>query len=413
MTEIEGERGLRPETVLVHAGRPGWPRDEAPSSPASARWPGGVPTSPPIHPSSAFWHEEASALDAAFAGAPNAYSYSRHGNPTVADLETALARVEGTEAAVAYPSGMAAIHGALFAAGLRPGDTLLLSRDVYGATLTLARSLLSELGIRVELADVTRGDETIATLERLRPRAFLFETVSNPLLRVADGPALVRAARAAGTRTIVDNTFATPLGCRPAEWGADFVVHSTTKFIAGHGDVTGGVVCCSSPDRERLVALNKLVGAVPSPFDAWLALRGLRTLAVRVERQTANAQALAAWLAGHARVERVHYPGLASHPDHETARRVLATPGAMVSADLAGGRAAVTALLERCRIWVPATTLGDCTSLLLYPAMSSHRSLTPEERRAIGIGDGLVRFSVGLEDVEDLKRDLDRALAGA
>ncbi|MBE3590815.1 MAG: aminotransferase class I/II-fold pyridoxal phosphate-dependent enzyme [Firmicutes bacterium] len=398
--------GYRLETWTVHAGRPGWPREGHSAAPPEA----GQPTAPTIVPATAYWYPDAAALDRVIEDGTRGFSYSRYGTPTAAALEAALAGLEGTEAAIAYPSGMAAIHAALLGAGLRPGDRLLLSRDVYGATFTLARRLFVELGVQVELVDATDTAAARAALQRLRPRAFLFETISNPLLRVVDGPALVAAAHEAGALVIVDNTFATPLLARPAEWGADFVVHSTTKFLSGHGDVTGGVICTTAERRRALLELNKMVGAVPSPFDCWLTLRGLRTLAVRVERQTRTAAALAARLQAMPGVARVHYPGLPGHPDHERAARLLRAPGSMIALDLAGGRAAALALLERCRLWIPATTLGDSWSLILYPAMSSHRALTPEERAALGIGDGLVRLSVGLEDEEDLARDLERAL---
>lgn len=422
--------GVRPETWTVHAGRPGWPRRDSPAgdtapgdavpagpgaptaSAAVAPAPRGLPTAPPITPATAYWYPDAEDLDAVLGDHSRGFSYSRYGTPAAAALEEALAGLEGTEAAIAYPSGMAAIHAALLGTGLRPGDALLLSRDVYGATFTLARRFFAEMGVRVELVDATQPDAVRAALERLRPRAFLFETISNPLLRVADGPALVAAAHAVGAQVVVDNTFATPLLARPAEWGADFVVHSTTKFLAGHGDVTGGVVCTTAERRAALLELNKLVGAVPSPFDSWLALRGVRTLAVRVERQVRTAAALADRLQSLPGVVRVDYPGLPSHPDHALAARLLRAPGSMIAVDLAGGRPAALALLERCRLWIPATTLGDCWSLLLYPAISSHRALSPEERAEIGIGDGLVRLSVGLEDVDDLYRDLEQALGG-
>lgn len=409
---VGGEGGraeeLQPATLAVHAGRPGWRGDGETGLPRTA----GIPTSPPIHLSTAYWHPTAEDLDRAMAGEPGRYSYARFGSPTVAALEEALAALEGTEAACAYPSGMAAVFAALSAAGLGPGTSLLLSRDVYGATLALARDHFAPLGVEVRTVDATDLRAVAKALAETRPTAFLFESVSNPLLRVADGPELVRLAKAAGARVVVDNTFATPLGARPAEWGADFVVHSTTKFLAGHGDVLGGAVLSSAADRELLSARTKLIGSVPSPFDAWLALRGLRTLHVRLARQEENAARLADWLAGHPAVARVHYPGRPDHPDHEVARRVLRGPGAMVSADLAGGRPAASRLLASVRLWVPATTLGDCHSLVLYPAESSHRGLTPAERHALGIGDGLVRFSVGIEAFEDLRRDLARALAG-
>ncbi len=246
-----------------------------------------------------------------------------------------------------------------------------------------------------------------------RWRTLLVETISNPLLKVADLPRLAELAHAHRAAFIVDNTFATPVLCRPLELGADYVVHSATKYLGGHGDVLGGAVITSAARRKELYEINKLLGANLGPQDAWLVHRGLKTLPLRVMRQCANATEIAGWLAGHRRVAGVNYPGLAAHPQHELAGRLLCgSYGAMVSFDLAGaGQPEVFRFMEALRLIQSATTLGDVYTLTLYPAMSSHRALDAETRARIGIGDGLVRLSIGIEDVRDIIADLEQALA--
>jgi cystathionine gamma-synthase/methionine-gamma-lyase len=249
-----------------------------------------------------------------------------------------------------------------------------------------------------------------------RPAAVILETISNPLLKVADLPAVIERAHAAGAEVIVDATFSTPWLCRPLEYSADYVVHSATKYLGGHGDVLGGVIATSRPRRQSLNELLKLVGSILGPHEAWLILRGLKTLPLRVQRQCENALRVAQWLEAHPAVARVNYPGLPSHPHHELATRLFGGRGygGVVSFELAGGGApAAFRFLEALRLVLPATSLGDIYSLVLYPAMSSHRSLTPEERARLGISDNLLRLSVGIEDVADIQADLDQALRAA
>lgn len=394
-------------TLAVHAGERSLAH--AAAGPTEASF-GAVVT--PVFHSVGYTYDDTEALDAVFAGASANPVYARYGNPTVAGLEAAVAALEGGEAALAYGSGMAAIHATLLTAGARAGAAVVAAHDLYGATYALLVRLLATQGVAVRFVDVADLDAVEAALAATGAAALLVETVSNPLLKVADLPRLAELAHAAGAVFIVDNTFATPVLCRPLALGADFVVHSATKYLGGHGDVLGGVVITAAARRAELYELQKLLGANLGPQDAWLIHRGLKTLPLRVERQCANAAQIAAWLAQQPRVARVNYPGLPTHPQHALAGRLLGGAfGAMISFDLrAAGRAEVFRFMEALRLVQPATTLGDVYSLVLYPAMSSHRALPPEERRRIGIGDGLVRLSVGIEDPADIIADLAQAL---
>ncbi len=395
-------------TLAVHAGErrlTAQPADRAQAAFAA--------TVTPIYHSVGYTYEDMEDLDAVFSGTSANPVYTRYGNPTVAALEAAVAALEGAEAALAYGSGMAAIHAALLAAGARAGATVVAAHDLYGATYALLARLLVTQGVAVRFVDIADLDAVGAALAAAPPAALLVETVSNPLLKVADLPRLAELAHAAGAAFLVDNTFATPVLCRPLALGADFVIHSATKYLGGHGDVLGGVVVTSAARRAELYEVQKLLGANLGPQDAWLLHRGLKTLPLRVERQCANAARIAARLAGQPRVARVHYPGLPAHPGHALADRLLGGAfGAMISFDLRdAGRAEVFRFMAALRLIQTATTLGDVYSLVLYPAMSSHRALSPEERRRIGIGDGLVRLSVGIEDPADIIADLAQALA--
>ena len=375
------------------------------------------PTSTPIHNASGFFMPSFDALDEVFAGTRPGYYYTRDGNPTVRAFEAAVAALEGAPLVGAFSSGMAAIHAALLAADLKPGDSVLATRDCYGLTRVLLSTHFAELGIRTSFVDMTDRTAVERGLAE-RPKVMYLETISNPLVIVLDLPALAALARQAGARTIVDNTFASPYLVRPIEHGADLVVHSATKYIGGHGDVTGGTVAAADEETgRRLHYLAKLLGAVLGPNEAWLSHRGLKTLPLRMARQCDNALEIARWLEEHPRIERVYYPGLPSHPQHELTGRLLAVPGrygAIVSFDLANGnRDAVRCFMDALRLVAPAPTLGDLRTLTLYPAQASHRGLTPEERRAVGIGDGLVRLSIGIEEPTDLIADLDQALSAA
>lgn len=368
------------------------------------------PTTTPIYATSSFGYAAMDEADAVFAGAVDGYVYSRHGNPTVRALELAVADLEGAGDALAVGSGMAAITLALLN-DVQAGDHVLAATDLYGATTNLIEQVFGSLGVTATRVDARNLDAVRAAMAEHRPRAFVVETISNPLLRVADLPALVEIAKAHRCRVIVDNTFASPLLVNPLRLGVDTVIHSTTKYLAGHGDVTGGVVAASASRIADMRELLKLVGPITGPFDAWLTLRGIKTLPLRMERQCDNAAALADFLAQHPRVARVHYPGRADigpsaamFNDH---RR-----GGLVAFEIKdAGQEDVFRVFEAMRLCTPATSLGDVYTLVLYPPMSTHRGMADEDRHAMGIADGLVRVSVGIEDIRDITADFDQALA--
>jgi cystathionine beta-lyase/cystathionine gamma-synthase len=372
--------------------------------------PPGIPTTLPIYPATAFVYERAEDLEAVIAKDQGGYVYSRWGNPTTRALEEAVAELEGTDDAVAFGSGMAAVHAA-FLLDARAGDHILASPDVYGASYTMLTSLLPSLGITATFVDMQDLQAVERALQE-KPTSLVFlETISNPLLRVANLPAIAQLAHAAGAKIVVDNTFASPCLVRPALLGADTVLHSATKYLAGHGDVTGGVVATSKERAAGLRDLGNLLGATPGPFESWLTLRGIRTLALRMRQHGENARQVAAWLTEQPGVAAVHYPG------GPVADEVFlgANRGGMVAFELAdAAQADVFRFLNALELIKVATTLGDVQSLVLYPVMSSHRWVPAETRQKLGISDGLLRLSVGIEDVSDLIEDLSRGLrAGA
>ena len=372
-----------------------------------------TPVATPIHPSVGFVYDNMDDLDAIFGTSREGYVYPRYGSPTVAAFETAMAELEEGSAAQAFGSGMAAVHAALLAAGVRSGTSIVAAMDLYGATYTLLKRLFTELGVTTRFVDVTDLSAVEEALVQVGPVALLVEIISNPLIKVPDVPALTALARSHGTKFLIDNTFASPFLFTPLRHGADFVIHSATKYIAGHGDVMAGVVITSKAYRREMYELNKLVGSVLGPFEAWLALRGLKTLSLRVRQQFANAARVAEWLAGHSKIARVHYPGLASHPQHAVARRLFGARGfgGMLSFEIAGADKGIAfRFMESLKLCLPATTLGDIYTLILHPATTSHRSLSEQERKKIGISDGLVRLSVGIEDADDIIADLEQAL---
>jgi cystathionine gamma-synthase/methionine-gamma-lyase len=360
-----------------------------------------------------YFYESMEELDAVFDARQEGYVYLRYGSPTVAAFEAVVAELEQGEACQGFSSGMAAIHAALLAAGVRSGTTVATTRDLYGATTTLLQRLLTEMGVTIHLVDLTDTVALEAILAKTHPVALLIETISNPLMKVADIPLLATLAHQYGTKVLVDNTFASPYLFNPLLHGADFVIHSVTKYIAGHGDVMGGVVISSTENRKKLNDLNRLVGGVMGPFEAWLALRGCKTLPLRVREQCANAARIAQWLAEHRRVDRVNYPGLRNHPQHDLASRLFEGRGfgGMLSFEIAkADRTAVFRFMDSLELCLPAPTMGDLYTLVLHPATASHRGLSAEERTKAGIREGLVRISVGIEDVHDIIADLEQAL---
>ena len=339
------------------------------------------------------------------------FDYSRSGNPTRAALEACLAALEGGTHGYAFASGCAATTTLLHT--LAPGDHVVSGDDVYGGTFRIFDKVMKPLGIEATFVDMTDPARIRAAL-RPSTRMLWLETPSNPMLQIADIAAVAAIAREAGARLVVDNTFATPVLQRPLDLGATAVVHSTTKYINGHSDAVGGAVITSDAALgERVGFLQNAMGAVPSPFDCYLVLRGVKTLPVRMRQHVASATSLASRLERHRAVKRVVYPGLASHPGHALAARQMRGPGGMISVEIVGGLPASRAFLRALRVFVCAESLGGVESLAEHPALMTHASLPPEAREALGISDGLVRLSVGLEGEADLWSDLDEALAAA
>lgn len=369
------------------------------------------PTVSPIHLSTSYVFESSDDLDAVFDNPAEGYAYSRFGNPSVRALETAIASVENCDAAIAYPSGMAAINGVIQHLA-KPGDQVVISRDVYGATLTLLNSQFTAIGVNPHFVDVTDLDATTSLIDEVSPSLLFAETISNPLIKVANLRALAEIAHAKDAAFVVDNTFASPALVVPTDIGADLTLHSTTKYIAGHGDVLGGVVSGPADTITALRDLARINGAVPAGFDAWLTLRGLKTLHLRMREHSANARAVVAWMEDDPRFERIYYPDA---NDPATRDQFLSDDrGGMIAFEVTGmGRPEAHRYLESLEIIEPATTLGDVSSLSLYPAGSSHRGLTPEQRAEWNIGDNLIRLSVGIEDVRDIIDDIDQALTAA
>ncbi len=336
--------------------------------------------------------------------------YSRNTNPTVQVFEEKVRRLEGAEAATSAASGMAVISAALFAL-LKPGDRVVSVKDTYGGTHQLFAEFLPRYGIEAVLCDTTDHEAIEAEIGR-GCRVLYLESPTNPTCKVMDLERLAAAGRAAGAVSIVDNTFATPINQNPLALGADLVLHSATKYLGGHADALGGVVCGSRALIEKIYHFREINGAALDPMAAYLLLRGMKTLHLRVRQQNASALAVARFLEGHPAVARVFYPGLASHPGHEIARRQMKGFGGMLSFMLADNRLeAVKRFLPRLRYAHAAANLGAVETIVGPPATTSHVECSAEQRAAMGIPEGLIRYSTGIEDVEDLIADLDRALA--
>lgn len=368
--------------------------------------PAGISTTLPIYPATAFVYDSAEQLEAVIAKEQAGYVYSRWGNPTTRALEEAVANLEGTDDAIAFGSGMAAVHAALLL-DARAGDRILASPDVYGATYTMLTGLLPSLGISSSFVDMQDLPAVERALQESRPAVVFLETISNPLLHVADLPAIVELAHAVGAKVVVDNTFASPCLVQPSRFGADTVLHSSTKYLAGHGDVTGGVVATSLDRADALRNLGNLLGATPGPFEAWLTLRGIRTLALRMRQHGENARQVAEWLTAQSGISAVHYPN--DHRSDHVFRD--GNRGGMVAFELVNANQPdVFRFLNALQLVKVATTLGDVQSLVLYPVMSSHRWVPVETRQQLGISDGLLRLSVGIEDISDIVVDLERGM---
>jgi cystathionine beta-lyase/cystathionine gamma-synthase len=341
-------------------------------------------------------------------GQHKGYEYSRSGNPTRTALETALAALEEGERGLAFASGLAATT-AVFGALLRPGDEIAASADMYGGTFRLIDKVFKPWGLAARYTD----DATAAGFEKvITPKTKLvwIETPTNPQLQVLDIAAIAEVAHKRGAKLAVDNTFASPYLQQPLKLGADLVVHSTTKYLGGHSDVVGGCVVGAKELLDPVKFYQNAAGGVPGPFDSYLVLRGLKTLAVRMDRHCANAVELAAWLVNHPAVAKVYYPGLPEHPDHAVARKQMKNFGGMISLKLKGGIPAAKSFMTRTRLFSLAESLGGVESLVCHPTTMTHASIPKEVREARGVDDGLIRLSVGIEDVADLRTDLEHAL---
>lgn len=367
---------------------------------------------PPLHLTSTFAFDSAEAGGEMFAGTRQGHFYSRISNPTTDLLEQRIAVLEGAQAGLATASGMGAITAVMWSF-LSAGDEVITDRTLYGCTFAYLKDL-ARFGITVRQIDLTDPAALEAALSA-RTRIVYFETPANPNMRLVDISAISAIAHAAGAKVVVDNTYATPVLTRPLALGADLVVHSATKYLGGHGDLVGGLVAGGAEDvaRVRLVGVKDMTGAVMSPFTAFLVLRGLKTLALRMARHCQSAQAVAAWLQAHPAVSRVLYPGLAEFPQHELAARQMPGFGGMIAFELAAGDTAGAAMMNRLTMIRRAVSLGDAETLIQHPASMTHSTYSREERLACGISDGMVRLSVGLEDAPDILADLERALPSA
>ena len=371
-------------TQLVHAGERQGP-------------PEAQPVATPIYASATFTYDSMQEIDQVFSGEKAGFIYTRYGNPTIGALEAAMRDVEEGAIACAYATGMAAVHAALLACDLKAGSTVLASQDLYGATTSLLQSVFSAFDVKTVTVDYSDLNAVREKAREIRPQVLIAETISNPLLKVCDIETTAAIAREQNARLIIDNTFATPYLVQPLKLGADMVVHSATKYLGGHADTMGGIVVSRDEfDQQALFTVMKLVGGVLGVWDAHEILRGLKTLGVRVDRQCENASRLASHLRENAHISRVHYPNI----------------GGLLSIELREDtRDAAFRFMNALKMCVRSTSLGDVFSSVLHPATSSHRDLLPARRHELGIVDGLVRISVGIESIDDIIADIEQALS--
>jgi len=367
-------------------------------------------TSEALYLTSGYVYDNAAQAEDAFKGRNDHYIYSRYGNPTVAMFEERMAQLEGAEAAFATASGMGAVFTSLICQ-LKAGDRVVASRALFGSCAYIVSEILPRFGVETVFVDGTKLDEWEAALSKPTAAVFL-ETPSNPTLEIIDLRAVAEMTHAAGGRLVVDNVFATPLLQAPLEFGADVVVYSATKHIDGQGRCLGGVILSDKEFHDDLLMpFMRHTGPALSPFNAWTLLKALETLPIRLDRHVENARAVAAYLEDHGAVTRVLYPELASHPQQALAAMQMSAGGSVVAFEVPGGKADAFAVLDSFELIDISNNLGDAKSLVTHPATTTHQRLTPEERAEQGISDGLIRLSVGLEDVADIVDDLDRALA--
>jgi len=401
MTDDAPQQGeqhhLSPATLAVWAGEAGGATDGA--------------TQVPIVYSAAYGYPDVDAWLEVALGRKPGHIYSRNTNPTVCAFEEKLRVLEGAEAATSFSTGMAAVSNTLFAL-LSPGDRVVSVKDTYGGTNVVFTDFLPRFGIEVDLCDTTDHAQIEAAVARGCTLLYL-ETPTNPTLKVVDIARLAAAGRAAGATVVVDNTFATPLNQSPLQLGADLVLHSATKYLGGHADVLGGAICGAADLVRKVYHFREITGASLDPMAAYLLIRSMKTLALRVGRQNESALRIAQWLEAQPAVSVVNYPGLASHPQHEIAARQMRGFGGMLSFGLEGGFEAVKRVLPRLKLAHRAANLGAVETVAGPPATTSHVECTPEERAAMGIPEGLIRYSVGIEDAGDLIADLEQALTAA
>lgn len=390
---------MKIESKLVHAGDRKKPGDF-------------IPVTTPIYTAASYFYDSMAQLDRVMGREEDGPSYARYDNPTGSALEELVNTLEGGGGAIACASGMSAIHLAMTAALLDRPKRVVAGNVLYGATVSTLMKIMEPFGVETTWVDICDLDAVANAVAETKPGLIIMETVSNPLLRVGAIDKIAEIARKAAAPLMVDNTFATPLLVRPLELGANIVVHSATKYMAGHGDVLGGVIVADHDHCGTIRTMSRTVGPVMSPFEAYLTMRGIKTMGLRMERQCANACKVASWLATHPAIDRVHFTGDPAHPDAATIARLFPKNlyGAMISIELKGGREEVFGFMEKLKMIVRATSLGDVHTMILYPAMASHRDLSPKHRARLGIGDGLVRISVGIEAPEDIIADLDQAL---
>ncbi len=389
------------DSQVVHAGD----RKRRPGAP--------VPTTTPIHLSSTYFYESAETLDRVLGHEEEGFCYARYASPTNVALEELTTELEHGAGSLATASGMAAVQIALQAALLDRPHRVIASHSIYGATVGFLDQILGPFGVEITYTDICDLPKLERVIEKQPAGCIFIESVSNPLLRVGNIARIAELARKAGAALVVDNTFATPMMIRPLDFGANMVVHSATKYLAGHGDVLGGIVVSDAPHHEQVRMISRLVGPVLGPFESYLTMRGIKTLALRFERQCQNAKALAEWLTLHPCVERVYYCSDPAHPDAEEIRSFFQPGlfGAILSFEIKNAsKPEVLSFMDRLKMIVPGTSLGDVHTLLLYPWIASHRNVALKMRERMGIKENLVRIAAGIEALEDIMADLDGAL---
>lgn len=377
---------------------------------------GPVPSTTPINLATTFFYDSAAKLDRIMGNEEQGFSYSRYGNPTNEALEELIASLECGVGSLATSSGMSAIQIALQAALIDRAKSVVASNALYGATIKMFDQVFAAFDVDTHYVDICDLDAVQQAVARKRPGVLFTESISNPLMRVPQIDKLAAIAKDAGACLIVDNTFGTPLTVQPLKLGANMVVHSLTKYLAGHGDVLGGAVVCDAEYIQTIRSLSRTSGPVLGPFDSYLTMRGIKTLALRFERQCENASKLAAWLASHPKIARVYHCSDPNHPDASSIHRLFHPPfyTAILSFEIKNAsHEDVLAFMDRLKMIVPGTSLGDVHSLLLYPVMASHRDVSPKMRERMGISDNLVRLAAGIEAFDDIRADLEGALEAA